>query len=217
MAHEREGEARIAAVVLAAGASRRFADGCKLMADADGVPLVARVARTLAACAAIDRVVVVVRPGAADIVRCIAEIGGTASCAVNGNADLGMSTSIAAGLAALGEPEYDGVLVTPGDMPGLSTATVERLVAAFAAHGGQVVVHAALPDGRQRNPVVWPRRLLARLGAVTGDTGGKALIREEGNAAVAVPIADERELADIDTVADLAAYHARHRSRREGG
>lgn len=206
---------KIAALVLAAGASRRFGDRDKLLADAGGKPVLARVLAALCT-PAIGDIVVVVRPGAEAVRSCMASAGlaRPVRFAVSAEAEAGLSRSIAAGLTAL-PAAADGVLITPGDMPGLSHRTVERLAAAFAARDGMAIAFAALADGSQRNPVVWPRRLWPRLAELTGDRGGKLLIAEDGATTppAVVAVADAGELADIDTADDLARYNVGHHRR----
>lgn len=193
----------IAAILLAAGSSTRFGPANKLLADVAGRALVARTA------AALDRehvreIVVVTGPDADEVKRALA--GGRARFVHNGDHAKGMGTSIAAGIAALGA-DADGALVCPGDMPALDPVLVDRIIAAFDETDGAKVVYAALADGRQRNPVLWPRRLFSALAGLAGSEGGKAVLEAQPNEdCIAVPVTDEGLLADIDTSEDLARY-----------
>lgn len=212
----------ITAVVLAAGASRRFGEDDKLLADAGGMPVLVRVLRAIDVPPVAD-IVVVTRPEADELCAAVAQAQCRAPIrfVVNSQADSGLASSLLAGLSAAPD-SADGMLVTPGDMAGLSPHTVARVLAAFANHGSARLVYAALADGSQRNPVIWPRRLWPRLASATGDRGGSEIIRVlsgEAEAMVAVPVADDSELADIDTPHDLATFLASRSYERdsEGG
>lgn len=193
----------IAAILLAAGSSTRFGSANKLLADVAGRALVARTA------AALDRervgeIVVVTGPDADEVKRVLA--GGRARFVHNKDHAKGMGTSIAAGIAALGAGA-DGALVCPGDMPALDPALVDRIIATFDETNGTKVVYAALAEGRQRNPVLWPRRLFSALAGLAGGAGGKGVLETLAPAdRIAVPVTDEGLLADIDTAEDLARY-----------
>ena len=194
----------VAAVLLAAGRALRFSGGAKLLADIDGIPLIAHMARQLAASRA-RPIVAVVRPDAEDIVRALDGLG--VVLAVSADPEWRMGRSIGAGVAALGG-DPDGAMIVPGDMPRLNAEVLDRLIAEFEREGGSRIVYPTLPDGSQRNPVVWPRRLFARLEALDTTNGGKALLEELVAEAVAVPFVDAAPFTDIDTREDLARYLA---------
>ncbi len=197
---------RIAALVLAAGRSRRFSPGNKLLADLEGKPVLAH---TLAAVSAAgfdqtlvvtghdhDALVVVLQRFRVQIVRCA-------------DAREGMGHSIAAGVSMLA-PGIDGLAIIPGDMPLLTAATLSVLTHTFIAHAGQSIVHAADRDGAQRNPVFWPREYFPQLAALEGERGAKSLIRDE----IAVRVSEKAELLDVDDPAALASARSIIRARR---
>lgn len=192
----------IAALILAAGSSRRFGTGNKLLAELEGRPLVSRVIEAAEA-AGLTPVVIVTGHEAERIVA--ATSSPMRQHLHNDRHREGIGTSIAAGVAALAG-EVDGVLIAQGDMPALDARLVRDLATAFAANGCDRLVFPRLPDGRQGNPVIWPQRLFAALRALGGDRGGKLLIEAEGDRAVAVPASGPGAEIDIDTPAELAAY-----------
>lgn len=207
----------IASILLAAGASQRFGPANKLVARVGGEPIIARVARVLDG-SRVDQVIVVTPPEDHPDTRQIAEALAARDrqsskvafrLVANPDRTRGMGSSIAAGVRALGA-EYSGVLIVPGDMPALTPAVVDRLIAAFSAAHGDAIVHAATRDGRQRNPVIWPRRLFPALAVLDGEAGGKPLIAAEraaqAGSVIAVPFDDDRLFCDIDTVADLEGW-----------
>jgi len=194
--------AKLAAIVLAAGASTRFGAENKLLTRLDD-------GRTLIRCvidalmgSGITEVVVVTGYDAALITETLA--GLPVRFVENDQWQTGMGSSVAAGARALAE-DVAGAFIVPGDMPHLSADLLRKLVAAFDNHNQLSIVYPALPDGAQRNPVVWPRSFFPQLAALTGPKGGKALLQDLTDCSVAVRIADSMLLADVDTPADLDA------------
>lgn len=196
---------RVAAVLLAAGASRRFGDRDKLLVEISDTPLVRHVGSALAASRVSD-VVAVVQPGHAPLLATLK--GLPVRIAENPRHEAGLGTSIAAGISAL-SPDCDGALVVPGDLPGLTAGLFDQLIAAFEAADAARIVYPVTSRGAQRNPVLWPRRLFHRLAALDGEAGGKSLLTELASEATPVRVADDWQLEDIDTPADLATFLAR--------
>lgn len=181
---------RIAALILAAGRSRRFGAGNKLLADLEGKPVLAH---TLAAVtnARFDQLLLVTGHDH-DAMTEIAQ-GFSVDAIRAPDAGEGMGASIAAGVARVA-PNIDGLAILPGDMPLITPQTLQILAQTFTAHDGRLIVHAADRDGAQRNPVLWPREYFTQLAALEGDRGAKSLIHD----AIVVRISDETELFDID-------------------
>ena len=189
----------IAALVLAAGQSRRMDGVNKLLLSIDGRPLVARAVD--AALASEADPVVVVTGFDAGAVRSRLE-----DCAVDfvHNADFaaGMGASLRTGIAAL-PPAVDGVVVCLADMPRVTAAHIDRLIAAFDGSGICVPVFA----GRRGNPVLLPRRLFGDIMEIEGDTGARHLIGRHAQSIIAVAMDDDAVLADIDRPGDVEPKH----------
>lgn len=199
----------IAVIVLAAGSSRRFGAENKLLVEIDARPLVTRVIEAIEA-AGITRVIVVTGHEQELIEAATAKPG--RRLIHNDRHGEGMGASVAVGVAAL-DDEVDGVLIAQGDMPAIDAKLVANLRQHFIESGCDRVVFPRLADGRQGNPVIWPKRLFGRLSALTGDKGGKRLIEAEGERAVSVAVTGDRASADIDTPEELAAYLAARSSQ----
>ena len=186
--------ATVGAIVLAAGQSTRMGAQHKLLADLDGRPVVAHVIDALAA-AGLPSPLVVLGHAAADV---RAAVGERATFVTADDYANGMSRSLAAGLAAA-PASWDAALIVLGDMPRVTPATLAALVAAVTAD--TVVVPSF--DGRRGNPIGWGRALWPRLAAVTGDSGGRALL-------ASVPVTEVAAesngiFIDVDTPAALTA------------
>jgi CTP:molybdopterin cytidylyltransferase MocA/xanthine/CO dehydrogenase XdhC/CoxF family maturation factor len=185
---------RFAAVVLAAGLSRRMGDANKLLAPIAGTPMVTHVVR--AAEAAGLREVVVVTGHDEAAIR--AALGGSAARFVH-NPDFaaGMSTSLRAGVRALG-PHVDGALVLLGDMPWVTPAHLAALTGSFAPEEGASIC-VPLHEGQRGNPVLWGSRYFAELASLSGDVGARALLDTHAREVRFVAVPDPGVLRDVDT------------------
>lgn len=191
--------ARIGAVLLAAGASRRFGPESKLLADVGGQPLITRVFREVVK-GGVEQIVVVT---GFEAERIQAALKGLRARFVH-NADWagGMGCSIATGITALTR-DLDGAFIVPSDMPFIATRVLRALIDEFKRAGSQSIVFPATPSGEQRNPVLWPRRMFVPLTMLCGPEGAKRLLAAQADQCRKVVVDDVSVFADIDTMADL--------------
>ena len=202
---EAEPAAHVAALVLAAGRSRRMGRVNKLLEDFAGKPLVRQAVE--AALESRAKPVTVVTGHMEGAVR--AALSGLDVDFVH-NPDFadGLSTSLRAGLAAL-PGKTDGVVVCLADMPGVSRKLLDALIAAFSPRQGRLIVVPTY-QGKRGNPVLFAMRFRDELMAVKGDVGARHLIGANADAVAEVE-ADQGVLIDIDTPEALDA------ARREFG
>lgn len=191
---------QVAALVLAAGQSRRMGEVNKLLVEVDGKPMLCRVVDALLASRAAP--VVVVTGHEADAVRS-AVPGRDVTFAHNPDYAQGLSTSLKAGIAALPE-ECDGVLIALGDMPRLTAAAFDRLIAAFNPLEGRGIVVPTV-RGKRGNPVIFAARFIGEMAELAGDVGARHLIGEHALDVVEIEMDDDAALLDIDTPAALHA------------
>ena len=190
----------VAALILAAGKSSRMEGANKLLAPLGGGPMIARVAA--AALASRARPVVVVTGHEADKVA--AALAGLAVEIVrNPDYARGLSASLKVGIGALRETGVAGALVLLGDMPRVTAATLDRLIAAFAQSGGKAIC-VPEAEGRRGNPVLWPADLFAAMAGLAGDKGARDLFARHPDRTLPVAAAAGEILADVDTPEDLA-------------
>ena len=198
------GAPRIAAIVLAAGQSRRMGAINKLAIPVGGSggdkPIVAHVVD--AALASKARPVVVVLGHEDAKVKALLA-GRDLTFAVNPDYDKGLSTSLRAGVRALPEG-IDGTLILLGDMPKVSAAEIDALIAAFNPVEGRAIC-VPTHRGKRGNPVLFGAAFFETMADATGDTGAKHLIGENEEKVVEVEMATDAVLADIDDPAALAA------------
>jgi molybdenum cofactor cytidylyltransferase len=195
---------RIAAVVLAAGSSRRMEGSNKLLAEVHGRPVIARVVSAVLGSRA-RKVVVVTGHDAAGLREALQREGVLDGVELVHNSAYGdgMSTSLRAGIAALGS-DVDAALIVLGDLPRLRAAHVDAVAQAFVP-GAERDLCAPVFDGRRGHPVLFPARCFPALLAVTGDQGGRDVLRDQAQRVQRVPVADDGVLVDVDTPADLEA------------
>ncbi|MGZ5998930.1 MAG: NTP transferase domain-containing protein, partial [Rhizomicrobium sp.] len=194
---------RVAAIVLAAGLSSRMGSN-KLLAAVAGKPLVRHAVEAAMASAA-ETVIVVTGNGAADVKRAISPL--TPLFVENHDYSKGLSTSLKCGLARVPEG-CDGALILLGDMPGVTSALLDKLIAAFEPAEGRAIC-VATHHGKRGNPVLWSRRFFPEIMALEGDVGARHLIAQNGELVCEVEADDDAPLTDIDTPQMLAEYQAR--------
>lgn len=195
---------RIAAIILAAGRSSRMAPANKLLTEIDGRKMVERAVD--AALASQARPVVVVTGHEAARVR---DALGGRDVAVIENPDFaeGLAASIRAGLSAL-SPDIDGAVFVLADMPRVTAAHIDRLIAAFNPVEGRAI---CVPTYRTKrgNPVLWAARFFPEMRALTGDAGARVLLGQHADQVCEVEMPDDGVLIDVDTPEALAAMRAR--------
>lgn len=190
---------RIAAVVLAAGRSRRMGTLNKLLIGVDGKPMV-RHAVDAALAAGLAPVVVVTGHEREKVTAALA--GLPVSLVDNPDYVEGLSTSLKAGLGIL-PPEAEGALICLADMPRVSAAELKRLAGAFDPREGRAIV-VPTRHGKRGNPVLWARQFFAEMRAVAGDVGARHLIGAYPELVAEIEMEGDGVLTDIDTPQALA-------------
>ncbi|MGG7567747.1 NTP transferase domain-containing protein [Rhodovulum sp. DZ06] len=193
-----------AAILLAAGASRRMGGRDKLVEDVAGEPALRRAARALLQ-SGVDGVWAVLRPG--DARRRKALEGLPVKIVENPEASEGMASSIRAGLAALG-PEMDAAVVALADMPEVGAEHVDRLLAAFDPGEGRAICRAVDSEGRPGHPVLFGRRFFESLSRLSGDEGARDILRANEEFVTDVPTPGRAARLDLDTPEAWAAWRA---------
>lgn len=190
---------RVAALLLAAGRSTRMGEANKLLLPIAGEPMVRRVAAVALASRCAQ--VMVVTGHEADRVE--AALAGLAvSFTHNGAFADGLAGSLRAGLKALPQ-DVDGALVLLGDMPRISAAEIDRIVAAFDPEQPAIVVPQQA--GRRGNPVLWPRRFFGSMLELQGDAGARGLLERFAAEVETVAFDSDAIFTDVDTPEALEA------------
>ena len=190
---------RVAGVVLAAGTSSRMGEN-KLLLRLGGQSVLRRAVLT-AATAGLDPVLVVLGH---DADRTRAEVQDLPCTPVlNPRYAEGPHTSLRAGAAALPE-SCAAAVVLLADMPRVSPAMVERLVALHRSGARLVVSHY---EGVDAPPVLYDHTFFDELGALEDPASGKAILARHPSELVRVSF-PRHALVDLDVPDDLAAVGA---------
>jgi molybdenum cofactor cytidylyltransferase len=180
----------LAAIVLAAGAGKRFGGG-KLSARFNGEPLVHHAIRAARA-APVERVIVIAAPGLDtgtwDTPGPAVEVRRIETTA--------LSDSLKAGVAAAGDAK--GAFVFLGDMPLIPRGVADDLAEALGAN------FAAMPrfQGQSGHPVLLSCIAFAELAELQGDEGAGKLLRSRKDVAF-LDWPDNTVLLDVDRVEDI--------------
>lgn len=197
----------IAAVILAAGRSRRMAPHNKLLvADKTGKPMIARVVDNVLSSKA--RPLIVVTGHQAEQVE--HALGGRPVRFVHAEDYAeGLSASLKAGIAAVPH-DCAAALVCLGDMPLVTGRMLDRLLESYDPDEGRLIV---LPTyhGKQGNPMLWDRRFFPEILQISGDSGARFLVGKHMESVAEVEMADDAVLRDFDTTESLTTLPQRLR------
>ena len=184
----------MAAIILAAGQSRRMGAVNKLLLDVNGVPMIRGVVETLMR-DEIEPVVVVTGHEYEQVEACLEGI--PVQFAFNPRYEEGMGASIAVGIRSLAAGRHSGVLVCVGDLPNLNSSVVAKLVNAFQAERGQRIV-APVFKGKRGHPVLFPIGYSEKLKQLRGDVGARDLLRQDAQLVVELETEDDGVTRDWD-------------------
>ncbi|MDM9652319.1 nucleotidyltransferase family protein [Pseudomonas sp. CW003PS] len=186
----------IAALMLAAGYSRRFGADKRRLVLADGRSLLA--ASLALPCSMLEDVWLVLRP---DEALTELELPQGVHIVQNPATAEGMGHSLAAGAQRLlAESHADAVAIFLADMPSIRRHSLEALMACAAPDRIVLPSH----QGKRGHPVLFGRNFWPQLATLSGDAGAKPVLQQNPNAVSIVELDDPGVLQDIDTPADLS-------------
>lgn len=182
----------VSGLVLAAGSSTRLGQPKQLL-PFQGTTLLEWTVARIAAAPALDEVVVVIGGAAAEVRRRVDF--GRARVVENVEFGEGCAASYRTGLAAL-DPRADAVAVLLGDQPGIESAVIDRVVAAWR-HDQDRIVATAYRD-HLGHPLIFPRSTFDALRALRGDKAAWKIVDAHAESVRAVPV-DRPSPADVNT------------------
>jgi molybdenum cofactor cytidylyltransferase len=183
----------VAAILLAAGKSRRMGGQNKLLLEFRGEAIILHALKALLA-AKISPLIVVTGHDAENVSAAIGTLD--CECVYNPDYELGMSTSIKAGMATVPESS-EAVLVALGDMPGVKAQSIRQLCHAARNPAFDVIVPTY--KGAPGHPVMWKRAAFTGLLLSKGDRGAKLWLQENSARVQHLPVEDHGVVLDIDT------------------
>lgn len=182
----------INAIIMASGYSRRMGDN-KLLLDYEGKTLIENVIDKVSLCCFNDIVLVAKDKRVID-----AGISRGIKVVKNERAELGQSESIKLGI--VNSRETDGYAFFTGDQPLMNIRTIKYLMKCFEDTQDRIVV--PFHGEKRGTPVIFPGKFKQELLLLTGDMGGRELIRKHMDAVTFIEVKSELLLLDIDTAED---------------
>lgn len=183
----------IAAIILAAGLSKRAGPTNKLLFDIEGRPMIAKVVAQVIE-VGLEPVLVVTGHELEAVTEAIGDFD--IQYIHNFDYQEGMASSISHGVEAL-EENIEGAMICLGDMPWVQNLTLEKIVQAFYPEVGREICRPVC-RGMQGNPVLFARRHFEGLMRLEGDNGGKSLIEQNSRVVFNVDVDDVGVLCDLD-------------------
>jgi molybdenum cofactor cytidylyltransferase len=186
---------RVAAIVLAAGESRRFGSPKQLLPWGETTLLEHVVDSALGS--SVHKTIVVLGHRAEKIGRPLHDR--PVELVINEEWEGGLSTSVSAGLHAL-PADYEACLFLLADQPNVTPSLMNKLLDSYRSTLAPIV--APTHKGRRGNPVLFARSLFPELLEMEGDQGGRGVILRHREEAELVEVDEGDFFLDIDTVDD---------------
>jgi molybdenum cofactor cytidylyltransferase len=194
-------------IILAAGLSVRMGRSkAVLPVGEQGPTFVGRIAAALSGGGA-EPVLVVGRPNDDELRAEVVRLGDLVRLVENHHAEQGQLSSVIAGLQAADGPLTIGILVTPVDVPLISSETVKALLAAFDRTHAPIV--RATYDGRHGHPVIFARSVFDELRRADPCVGAKAVLRARAREILDVDVPDAGVVTDVDDAEDYLRLFGR--------
>jgi molybdenum cofactor cytidylyltransferase len=196
-----------AAIILAAGTSSRMAGGqYKLLLPLGDRPVLAHVLDTALTSKAYP-IILVLGHQAEQVRSQLASYTAHPEITLLDNPEYmqGMSTSMKLGIQSIincgykksDEETVDSALFLTGDQPLLTSTIIDTIIETYRRTGKRIV--APLYGGQRSNPVLFDASLFPELLQVTGDEGGRSVLKRHLDEVQNVEIADTKASYDVDT------------------
>ena len=186
---------KLGAVIMASGFSRRFGQDNKLMMPFKTHTVIQQVVATVVAAKVFHRIVLVT---AFEEIAALYHQDNRVEVIFNPYPDRGLSESVKLGTGRL-DP-MDGYMYVPGDQVLLTKETLISLWEVFVQNPNCIVT--PVYEGYAGSPKIFPSIMKEGLLSLTGDDGGRQLVKEAGERIIGVTIEGTRDQQDIDTYED---------------
>ena len=183
------------AIVLAAGRSQRMGTR-KLLLPFAGSTVIARVVDAYLG-AAVDEVVVIVRPNDGQLVEALS--GRPAKFVENPDAAGDMLSSLRCGLRAL-PSKVETVVVSPADQPSLKPGLMRQMLRDYQT--GEAGILVPVHNGQRGHPLIFSARYREELMSSYDGIGLRGLLQTYAAEVTEWSTEDAAVLEDLDTPAD---------------
>ena len=183
----------VSAILLAAGKSKRMDKPKQLMPFGQSTIVEQAIDNLLGS--TVDEIIVVVGHMEEEVIKAIA--GRPVKLAINLQYQQGMSTSIIAGLNLI-DSQAQAFMLALGDQPLINSQTINSLVKEYCNHDKGVAIPTYM--GRRGHPVIFAIRYKEKLLRLTGDVGGRRIIKEHAEDVLEVDVNCEGICIDFDTM-----------------
>ena len=183
-------------IILAAGEGKRMGK-VKLTLPLGNKKLIEWVLQ-VAKSTPLDKYFLVVRPEDKEIIKTGKKWG--AEIVLNPDFRKGMSTSIKKALLKINTQEAEGFFLILGDQPLITSKIINKLIKSFSPGKGEIVVPYF--EDKRGNPTLFDICWKDELMAITGDVGGRVLIKAHPEKVKRINISDKAILFDIDKEED---------------
>ncbi len=184
---------KIAALILAAGSSKRMGETKQLMKFGSSTLLGTVVQNVVTS--SVDEVFCVLGAKASEIEKSIAPY--RSSIIINQHYRNGLGTSIAKGVEVLEHKDCQAVLIILGDQPLVGKEYLNSIVTAFHDNPSHII--ATKYHHQLGVPALFPRKYFPGLLALEGDKGAKEFLKDQKDQVITL---DHDRLMDVDTPKD---------------
>ena len=185
-------------IVLAAGKSTRMRGRNKLLAKVDGKPMIRKVVEA-ALNSKVDEVIVVLGWQAKKVRDALGDL--PCRPIVNKDYEVGQSSSVKAGLRAVGDATR-AILVLPGDIAKIDSRSINLVLEEYDRAKAPVIV--AGHESRPGHPILLDKVLFTEIEQIAEQTFGlKAVVKKHEGKMRLVETGSGNVLTDVDTPEDL--------------
>lgn len=189
----------VSAILLAAGESKRMDKPKQLMPLGKTTILEQTIDNLLGS--RVSEVIVVLGYRAEEVMKKIAVK--PIKITINPAYHRGMSTSIVTGLNSV-DDRAQAVMLALADQPFIDSPTINRLIAEFLSHNKGIAI--PVYRGRRGHPVIFAIKYKEELLELTGNVGGRQIIRQHPDDILEVAVNSESIITDIDTTSDYQSH-----------
>lgn len=182
----------VSAVILAAGLSKRMGQN-KLLLKLNNQSIIEHVVSTVIKCK-IDEIIVVLGRDAEVVYKVLSKY--PVQTVINPDYELGQSSSVKSGLSLV-DNESECTLFFMGDQPFIDEQIINQEINFFRNNDFSIIVPTY--NGNRGNPVLFASEWYPVLKKISGDQGGRQIIKNNQEAVHFFEIENELFLKDIDT------------------